>query len=146
MENLKSYLTGKGWKRDLDKTVEDTLNAYRVIIRETPEQTEAKQRANLMERIMGHIGLPKGVIHRMDSLYSYCNKNGLDILPVNDAISYCKEKNIGFTPIETENKDDICLLTKLGKAVYQLTYDSKGNFKGLVADFKVKTDGQPLII
>ncbi len=141
MQRIKDFLTKEVWKRDIDETVEDALSVYRFIIGKMPEQIKAKQRATLMERRMGHIGFPTGVIHSLDKLVSYCNKNGLDVVPVNDElVSYCEEHNIDFTPTKPENKDDICVLTRLDKALCQLTYDSKGNYKSLSAEFTVKTD------
>lgn len=99
------------------------------LTRRTKEQREAKEKSKLMERIMGHTGLPKGVIHSLDKLTSYCNKN-----------------NIDFTPIELEDKSDISVLAKLGKGSYQLIYDRKGNYKGMATNFLVKTESNRLLM
>lgn len=128
MENIKNYLTIKGWKKDFDETAEDVRKLYRFITRETPEETKSKDRTRLMERICGKpLGLPKGVIHSLKKLERYCYWHG-----------------ISFTQETVGDKGEIMISTRLGKANYKLYYSKKGDFKDLEAEFSVNTGGQPL--
>lgn len=85
-------------------------------------ESEARQKAKLPERLMGHVGLPQGIIYSLESLSTYCGRQDIPVI------------------VDSENGERIALV-RLGKANYTLRYNSQGYFEGLNAGFTVRAGG-----
>jgi len=142
MQPLKTYLTKDGWKKELDETLEDASKAYRWIVGETPEETKAKSMVKPMEKILGHIGFPKGIVHGLDKLVNYCDKNNIAIVPVclpKEDLQILKTywNKTGIEVPKISEGDSYIVGVKLGKGAYELNYDRNGHYKGMNAEFNV---------